>query len=71
MVAVADAPNAPQRRDRENCKLFIFSASFIRPLLWNDLPDVDLRVFLSLLLKCAHLVPAKAPLPEEAIFNQK
>jgi hypothetical protein len=21
-------------------------------------------------LKCAHLVPAKAPLPEEAIFNQ-
>jgi hypothetical protein len=26
---------------------------------------------LSLVLKCAHLVPAKAPLPEEAIFNQK
>jgi hypothetical protein len=22
-------------------------------------------------LKCAHLVPPKAPLPEEAIFNQK
>jgi hypothetical protein len=22
-------------------------------------------------LKCAHLVPAKAPLPEEAIFHQK
>jgi hypothetical protein len=22
-------------------------------------------------LKCAHLIPAKAPLPEEAIFNQK
>jgi hypothetical protein len=22
-------------------------------------------------LKCAHLVPAKAPVPEEAIFNQK
>jgi hypothetical protein len=22
-------------------------------------------------LKCAHLVPAKVPLPEEAIFNQK
>jgi hypothetical protein len=21
-------------------------------------------------LKCAHLVPAKVPLPEEAIFNQ-
>jgi hypothetical protein len=28
-------------------------------------------VFLLLQLKCAHLVPAKAPLPEEAIFNQK
>jgi hypothetical protein len=28
-------------------------------------------VFLSLQLKCAHLVPGKAPLPEEAIFNQK
>jgi hypothetical protein len=26
---------------------------------------------LSLQLKCAHLIPAKAPLPEEAIFNQK
>jgi hypothetical protein len=26
---------------------------------------------LSLQLKCTHLVPAKAPLPEEAIFNQK
>jgi hypothetical protein len=22
-------------------------------------------------LKCAHLIPAKVPLPEEAIFNQK
>jgi hypothetical protein len=27
--------------------------------------------FLLSQLKCAHLVPAKAPLPEEAIFNQK
>jgi hypothetical protein len=26
-------------------------------------------VFFSLQLRCAHLVPAKAPLPEEAIFN--
>jgi hypothetical protein len=26
--------------------------------------------FLSLQLRCAHLVPAKAPLPEEAIFNR-
>jgi hypothetical protein len=25
---------------------------------------------LSLQLKCTHLVPAKAPLPEEPIFNQ-
>jgi hypothetical protein len=31
----------------------------------------NLRVFLSSQLKCAHLVPAKAPLSEEAIFNQK
>jgi hypothetical protein len=28
------------------------------------------RQFLLRQLKCAHLVPAKAPLPEEAIFNQ-
>jgi hypothetical protein len=28
-------------------------------------------VFLSLQLKCAHLVPAKPPLPEEVIYNQK
>jgi hypothetical protein len=28
-------------------------------------------VFLSLQLKCAHLVPVKALLPEEAIFNKK
>jgi hypothetical protein len=27
-------------------------------------------VFSSLQLRCAHLVPAKAPLPEEAFFNQ-
>jgi hypothetical protein len=41
------------------------------PLSWNDLPEVDLWVFLFLQLKCAHLVLAKAPLSEEAIFNQK
>jgi hypothetical protein len=35
-----------------------------------DLLGVDLRVFLLSQLKCAHLFPAKAPLPEEAIFNQ-
>jgi hypothetical protein len=27
--------------------------------------------FSLLQLKCAHLIPAMAPLPEEAIFNQK
>jgi hypothetical protein len=69
VAAVVDASNAPQRGDREICKLFVFSASFIRPLSWNDLLKIDLGVFLSLQLKCAHLVPAKAPLPEEAIFN--
>jgi hypothetical protein len=31
---------------------------------------IDFSAFLSLQLKFAHLVPAKAPLPEEAIFNR-
>jgi hypothetical protein len=35
-----------------------------------DLLGVDLGVLLSSQLKCAHLVPAKTPLPEEVIFNQ-
>jgi hypothetical protein len=39
-------------------------------LSWEDLLIFDLGVFLLQQLKCAHLVPAKAPLPEEAIFNQ-
>jgi hypothetical protein len=39
-------------------------------LSWNDLLGVDLGRSLSLQLKCTHLVPAKAPLPEEVIFNQ-
>jgi hypothetical protein len=44
---------------------------YIQPSPWNDVLEANLGVFLSLQLKCAHLVPAKAPLPEEAIFNQK
>jgi hypothetical protein len=44
---------------------------YIRPSLWNDVLEANLGVFLSLQLKCAHLVPAKVPLLEEAIFNQK
>jgi hypothetical protein len=36
-----------------------------------DLFGVDLHVFLSSQLKCAHLVSTKVPLPEVAIFNQK
>jgi hypothetical protein len=39
-------------------------------LSWEDLLGFDLGAFWSRQLKCAHLVPAKAPLPEEAIFNQ-
>jgi hypothetical protein len=39
-------------------------------LSWEDLLGFDLGVFLLRQLKCAHLVPAKAPLPEEVIFNQ-
>jgi hypothetical protein len=37
VAAVADASDAPQRGDREICKLSIFLASFIRPLSWFDL----------------------------------
>jgi hypothetical protein len=70
VVAVADAPDAPQCGDREICKSSVFSASFICLLSWEDLLEFDLGAFLSWKLKCAHLVPAKAPLPEEAIFNQ-
>jgi hypothetical protein len=70
VAAGADTSDAPQRGDREIRKLSAFLASFIRPLSWNDLLGIDLGVFLSLQLKCAHLVPAKAPLPKEAIFNQ-
>jgi hypothetical protein len=33
MVAVAAAPDAPQCRDREICKLFVFSICFIRLLM--------------------------------------
>jgi hypothetical protein len=42
---------------------------YIRPSSWNDVLETNLGVSLSLQLKCAHLVPAKAPLSEEAIFN--
>jgi hypothetical protein len=44
---------------------------YIRPSLWNDVLEANLGAFLSLQLKCAHLVPAKVPLTEEANFNQK
>jgi hypothetical protein len=50
--------------------LSVFLASFIRLLSWEDLLRFDLGAFLLWQLKCAHLVLAKAPLPEEAIFNQ-
>jgi hypothetical protein len=36
----------------------------------ENLLGFDLGAFLLLPLKCTHLVPAKAPLPEVAIFNQ-
>jgi hypothetical protein len=39
-------------------------------LSWKDLLGFDLGAFLLRQLKCAHLVPAKVPLSEEAIFNQ-
>jgi hypothetical protein len=70
VAAIVDAFDAPQRGDRETCKLSIFSASFIRPLSWKDLLGFDLGAFPLRQLKCAHLVPTKAPLQEEAILNQ-
>jgi hypothetical protein len=39
-------------------------------LSWEGLLGFNLGEFLLRQLKCAHLVPAKAPLLEEAIFNQ-
>jgi hypothetical protein len=54
----------------EKFKLSVFLASFIRPLSWKGLLGFDLGTSLLWQLKCAHLVPTKAPLPEEAIFNQ-
>jgi hypothetical protein len=70
VAIVADAPDAPQRGDRKISKLSVFSASFICLLSWEDLLGFDLGAFLSWHWKCAHLIPAKAPLLEEAIFNQ-
>jgi hypothetical protein len=55
-------------------KIVSFSSSqevFTRPSPWNDVLEANLGAFSSLQLKCAHLVPPKAPLPEEAILNQK
>jgi hypothetical protein len=70
VAAVTDAPDAPQRGDIEICKLSVFLASFICLLSWEDLLGFDLGAFLLRQLKCTHLIPAKAPLSEEAIFNQ-
>jgi hypothetical protein len=69
MAVVADAPDAPQCGNGEVCKLSIFSASLIRLLSWEGILRFDLSAFLLLQLKYAYLVRAKAPLPEEAIFN--
>jgi hypothetical protein len=70
VAAVTNAPDAPQCGNGEICELSVFSTSSIRLLLWGNLLEFDLGAFLLLQLKCAQLVPAKAPLPKEAIFNQ-
>jgi hypothetical protein len=70
VAAAADAPDAPQCEDGEICKSSVFLASSIHLLSWEDLLGFDLGEFLLLQLKCTHLVPAKAPLPKEVIFNQ-
>jgi hypothetical protein len=70
MAVGAAAPDAPPRWDRENCEspssqCILFVLCFCC--------DVDLLGGLLLRwlhMKCTHLVPAKAPLPEEAIFNR-
>jgi hypothetical protein len=54
----------------EICRLSVFLASFTCLLSWEDLLGFDLGASLLWQLKCAHFVPAKAPLLEEAIFNQ-
>jgi hypothetical protein len=74
MAAVAAAPDAPQCGDKKIGKLFVFLICFICLLLQcgsslGMSPPVDHRAFLSSQLKCAHLVPAKAPLTEEVIFQ--
>jgi hypothetical protein len=67
-LLVAAVVDAPQCGNGEVSKLSIFSASSIRLLSWKDLFWFDPGAFLSLQLKCAHLVPTKAPLSKEAIF---
>jgi hypothetical protein len=42
VAVVAEASDAPQHGDKETCKLSIFLASFILPLLWKDLLGFDL-----------------------------
>jgi hypothetical protein len=73
--AITATPDAPQRGDRKICKLFVFSSCCVCFLSWHrssrSLSSLaNLHAFLLSKLKCAHLVPAKAPFPEEAIFNQ-
>jgi hypothetical protein len=70
VAAVVDASDAPQSRNREICNLSVFLASSIRLLPREDLLGFDLSAFSLMQLKCSHLVLAKAPLLEEAIFNQ-
>jgi hypothetical protein len=74
VAAVAAAPDAPQRRDEKICMLLVFSICFMSLLLpcvssQSVSSPADHRASSSPQLKCANLVSAKAPLPEEAIFN--
>jgi hypothetical protein len=70
VAAAVDASDAPQSGNREICNLSVFLASSIRLLPREDLLGFDLSAFSLMQLKCTHLVLAKAPLPDEAIFNQ-
>jgi hypothetical protein len=48
VAAVKNAPYAPQCGNEEICKLFVFSASSIRLLSWEDLLGFDLGALLLL-----------------------
>jgi hypothetical protein len=74
MAAVAAAPDAPQRGDGKNCELLssrcILLTFVLVSIFSGAFRSGRLLSFLSFAVKVCPLVPAKAPLPEEVIFNR-